>query len=139
MELIACQEELNIVIRLMEQQVNMVSTLQSALDTAGLQHDRDIPSPSSRRPTSIRYGHDDAHEVRNLVSRRSTFRQLSSSLLADPVAQLLDNLERELIDLRDLRDNTDRLVNRTIQLVNIRLEDHGKVCIPIAFSTNIHG
>lgn len=60
---------------------------------------------------------------------RVTYWQLSSSTLTDPASQLLDNLQRELADLQDLRDNTDRLVTRTIQLVNIRLEDHGKAIL----------
>jgi hypothetical protein len=45
--------------------------------------------------------------------------------LTDPLAQGLNNLQREFADLVDLRDNT--LINRTIQLVKIILEDHGKV------------
>lgn len=131
MDLIACQEELNIVIQITEQQIELISTLQSSLGAIDRDplHDREIPSPASRRPMSTRYGEASGHENRAFISRRSTFRQFSSSALSDPSAQLLDNLERELVDLRDLRDNTDRLVTRTIQLVNIRLEDHGKVAI----------
>lgn len=51
--------------------------------------------------------------------------------------EVLDKLQRELIDLRDLRDNTDRLVTRTIQLVNIRLEDHGKAILVFTVVTLI--
>lgn len=141
MDLIACQEELNIVIQITEQQIDMIETLQSAMDAAmpDTQNNRDVPSPASRRPASVRYGEHNGQETRAFVSRRSTFRQFSSSMLSDPTAQLLDNLERELVDLRDLRDNTDRLVTRTIQLVNIRLEDHGKVMLPYkSFSAAFH-
>ncbi|SMY19106.1 unnamed protein product [Zymoseptoria tritici ST99CH_1A5] len=137
MDLIACQEELNIVIQITEQQIDMISELQSTLDAINPKVDSDSASITSRTATSVRYGGVNDHEARRLISRRSTFRQLSSSLLPDPVAQLIDNLERELIDLRDLRDNTDRLVNRTIQLVNIRLEDHGKAILVFTVVTII--
>lgn len=134
MDLIACQEELNIVIQITEQQLDTIGDLQVTMET--IENERRVSSPTHRRPTSARResitNHGDLDEfegVRKLVSRRSTYRQLSSSTLADPIAQLIDNLERELVDLRDLRDNTDRLVTRTIQLVNIRLEDHGKAIL----------
>jgi Mg2+ and Co2+ transporter CorA len=47
----------------------------------------------------------------------------------------LENLEREYADLCDLRDNSNNLVNRTIQLVNIRLEDHGKAILVFTIVT----
>lgn len=127
MDLIACQEELNIVIQITEQQIDMISNLQSALGAEDPEpvHDRSPSSPSSRSSNH------------HLISRRSTYRQLSSSHLSDPIAQVLDNLERELVDLRDLRDNTDRLVTRNIQLVNIRLEDHGKAILVFTVVTMI--
>jgi Mg2+ and Co2+ transporter CorA len=129
MDLIACQEELNIVIQITEQQIDMISELHSTIDAMNPKQDHDAASIISRKAMSVHHGEITDREARRLISRRSTFRQLSSSLLPDPMAQLIDNLERELIDLRDLRDNTDRLVNRTIQLVNIRLEDHGKAIL----------
>jgi Mg2+ and Co2+ transporter CorA len=137
MDLIACQEELNIVIQITEQQIDMISELQSTLDVVTPKPDPEIASITNRKANSVRDGAFTDREARRLISRRSTFRQLSSSLLSDPVAQLIDNLERELIDLRDLRDNTDRLVNRTIQLVNIRLEDHGKAILVFTVVTII--
>lgn len=45
------------------------------------------------------------------------------------MAQLAENLKKEFDDLTELRDNSNNLVNRTIQLVNIRLEDHGKAIL----------
>ncbi|KAK4984434.1 hypothetical protein LTR28_002332, partial [Elasticomyces elasticus] len=64
-------------------------------------------------------------------------------------AQLFDNLQRELADLEELRDNTNNFVTRTIQLVNIRLEDHGKailvftivtiIFLPLNFVTSFFG
>ncbi|KAF2215803.1 hypothetical protein CERZMDRAFT_81909 [Cercospora zeae-maydis SCOH1-5] len=128
MDLIACQEELNIVIQITEQQLDTIHDLHLSLDAAEPRPDPD--KIATTKPPASEPDQFDEHELtRGLVSRRSTYRQLSASVLSDPVAQLVDNLERELADLRDLRDNTDRLVTRTIQLVNIRLEDHGKAIL----------
>lgn len=140
MDLIACQEELNIVIQITEQQVNMISNLQSMLtelsDKKGIQED-EAPSPASRRQPSTGLGGYGEFNDLPTVRSRATYRQISSSTILDPVAQVLDNLGRELTDLRDLRDNTDRLVTRTIQLVNIRLEDHGKAILVFTVVTII--
>jgi Mg2+ and Co2+ transporter CorA len=129
MDLIACQEELNIVINITQQQVDMIIDLQSLLQEKSKSDDTN-PSPISTHQAN--YGNFD--EPPNLHQRvaynsRATYRQISTSTVSDPLAQVLDNLQRELIDLQDLRDNTDRLVTRTIQLVNIRLEDHGKAIL----------
>ncbi|WPH01487.1 Hypothetical protein R9X50_00433300 [Acrodontium crateriforme] len=136
LDLIACQEELNIVIQITQQQLDVIGILQSAVKAVSGDDDTvDIPSPvsTSRRPVSAGYDEYMAYSSLrrgNAAERsRATYRQLSASTLTDPVAQLLDNLQRELADLQDLRDNTDRLVTRTIQLVNIRLEDHGKAIL----------
>ncbi|KAF7188051.1 hypothetical protein HII31_10623 [Pseudocercospora fuligena] len=144
MDLIACQEELNIVIQITEDQLNTINVLQNISEAMSAANEAQAPSPTTRRPASVRstrtnhYGDlEDYDATHHHVSRRSTYRQLSASVLTDPVAQLVDNLERELADLRDLRDNTDRLVTRTIQLVNIRLEDHGKAILVFTVVTII--
>ena len=140
MDLIACQEELNIVIQITQQQIEMLSGLRSALETDGETEDankQSASSPASHRPASATcqdYGHV---ESRTAQRNRATYRQLSASQLSDPMAQVLDNLQRELVDLQDLRDNTDRLVTRTIQLVNIRMEDHGKAILVFTVVTII--
>ena len=136
MELIACQEELNIVIQIMEQQLDTIGDLQVSLDAANAKRDAKRP-PSTRASIRDYDDHDEQELTKRLVTRRSTYRQLSTSVLTDPGAQLIDNLEREIADLRDLRDNTDRLVTRTIQLVNIRLEDHGKAILVFTVVTII--
>lgn len=131
MELIACQEELNIVIQITQQQIDMITGLQSKitpLDPASDAVQLEKSSGASRRPASAGYDEFGEFDVPT-VSRRSTHREISSSTLNTPIGQLLDNLQREIVDLQDLRDNTDRLVTRTIQLVNIRLEDHGKAIL----------
>jgi len=53
------------------------------------------------------------------------------------MSQLCENLKREFDDLCELRDNSNNLVNRTIQLVNIRLEDHGKAILVFTIVTII--
>ncbi|KAK1067163.1 hypothetical protein LTR33_011421 [Friedmanniomyces endolithicus] len=131
MDLIACQEELNIVIQITQQQIEMLSGLRSALETDGETEDANKQPASA---TCQDYGHV---ESRTAQRNRATYRQLSASQLSDPMAQVLDNLQRELVDLQDLRDNTDRLVTRTIQLVNIRMEDHGKAILVFTVVTII--
>lgn len=140
MDLIAAQEELNIVIQITQQQLDMIADLQRTLSEIGGDRDRAserLPSPSSRR--SVHRGFTNYGEFNDPIAVRThpTYRQLSDSTILDPIAQVLDNLGRELTDLQDLRDNTDRLVTRTIQLVNIRLEDHGKAILVFTVVTII--
>ena len=131
MDLLQIQEELNIIIQLTQQQIDLIIDLQTAWN----REDKHVTQsrPQSRassqppRPSSGNYA--------TPYAARATFRQLSSSILTDPLSQLLENLQKEFIDLCDLRDNSDRLVNRTIQLVNIRLEDHGKAILVFTIVT----
>lgn len=132
MDLIACQEELSIVIHITEQQLEMISELRMRLE--------DRPKPqwpgvwSTPQPKNHMQNDRPPPPV---VQPHLTYRSLSTSELPDPLAQLLDNLQRELTDLTDLRDQTEKLVNRTIQLVNIRLEDNGKVILIFTIVTLI--
>ncbi|KAK5164777.1 uncharacterized protein LTR77_009441 [Saxophila tyrrhenica] len=136
MDLIACQEELNIVIQITQQQIDMINNFRDMLDENKEDSGSTAPSPTSVRPSSGNnynpYGNlsePPGLHHRVTYNARTNFRHLSTSSTTDPLAQVLDNLARELTDLQDLRDNTDRLVTRTIQLVNIRLEDHGKAIL----------
>ena len=123
MDLLQVQEELSIIIAIMEQQMELVADLQG------------ITIPGRDRRNSQR------HDQRPLSSIPpadiATYRQMSFSRLSDPAAQLLENLQREYADLVDLRENSNALINRTIQLVNIRLEDHGKAIIVFTIVTII--
>ncbi|KAF1989779.1 hypothetical protein K402DRAFT_371761 [Aulographum hederae CBS 113979] len=150
MDLLQVQEELNIVIQIMEQQIDIIEEIQTAWNPPGVDDD-------DRRTTRSRAkSHTSSISVRNLMPPlslpqpfRATYRQMSTSRSPDPISQLLENLRREFADLKDLRDNSDRLVNRTIQLVNIRLEDHGKailvftivtiVFLPLSFVSSFFG
>lgn len=139
MDLLQVQEELNIIIQIMDQQMELVAALQGKLkreETRGPSHNSNT-NRLSRRISSIRH------------ADTATYRQLSFSHLSDPAAQLLENLQREYADLCDLRENSNSLINRTIQLVNIRLEDHGKailvftivtiVFLPLSFVSSFFG
>lgn len=131
MDLIACQEELNIVIQITEQQMNMLNELDTVLRPPQDDGSTTGPSPASQRPPSSHhtYGTYANIDTAPTTRPRPTYRQLSDPTITGPLGQVLENLTRELTDLQDLRDNTDRLVTRTIQLVNIRLEDHGKAIL----------
>ncbi|KAJ4359827.1 uncharacterized protein N0V89_000383 [Didymosphaeria variabile] len=128
MHLLQVQEELNIIIQIMEQQIELVKKFQGALKSG----------------RNRAYSHNSAREFHHQnagytipPSDIATYRQMSFSHLADPGAQLLENLQREYVDLCDLRDNSNTLINRTIQLVNIRLEDHGKAILVFTIITII--
>jgi len=83
------------------------------------------------------------------VSPRSIHNTFYHSLTASPIAKLQDNLQRELSDLQDLRDNANTLVSRTIQLVNLRMESSSKamlvftvvtiIFLPLNFVTSFFG
>ncbi|KAF2243971.1 hypothetical protein BU26DRAFT_112090 [Trematosphaeria pertusa] len=127
MDLLQVQEELNIIIQIMEQQIELVTKLQGALKSA---RSRGHSHSSTRQ-----YHHQPTGSIP--PSDFATYRQMSMSHLSDPAAQLLENLQREYVDLCDLRENSNSLINRTIQLVNIRLEDHGKAILVFTIVTII--
>lgn len=132
MDLLQIQEELNIIIQLMQKQMDLILELQTAWNHEEKQRSSVASRASSFAPRFTREAQSSAYAA------RATFRQLSlPSALTDPLAQLQENLQREFIDVCDLRDNSDRLVNRTIQLVNIRLEDHGKAVLVFTIVTII--
>jgi Mg2+ and Co2+ transporter CorA len=139
MDLLQVQEELNIIISIMEQQIELVTNLQEILNHSRVKSQSRTPiRPNQQKP----FGSIPAAGI-------ATYRQMSQSHLSDPAAQLIENLQREYADLVDLRDNSNTLINRTIQLVNIRLEDHGKailvftivtiIFLPLSFVTSFFG
>ena len=103
MDLMQVQDELNIIVKLMNQQLQLSEELQQMLGLT--KADQQI--------------------------------QFTSLHLQDSLASLGDNLQRELADVLDLLENTNNLVNRTVQLVNIRLEDHGKAILVFTIVTII--
>ncbi|KAF2465634.1 uncharacterized protein BDR25DRAFT_306712 [Lindgomyces ingoldianus] len=127
MDLLQVQEELNIIIQIMDQQIELVTNLQDTL-----KHGRNRGQSHSSTRT---FQHRPTGSIPH--ADRATYRQLSFSRLSDPTAQLLENLQREYVDLCDLRENSNSLINRTIQLVNIRLEDHGKAILVFTIVTII--
>lgn len=128
MDLLQVQEELNIIISIMEQQIELVSSLQNILKPEDTKGQSPVSTQSYKQTTTASIP----------TANVSTYRQLSfSTHLSNPSAQLLDSLQREYADLVDLRDNSNTLINRTIQLVNIRLEDHGKAILVFTIVTII--
>jgi len=146
MDLLACQEELNIVIQITKQQLDLVAQLQEHM---GHRHSHTVQARSPSKASSTNVDLTKQHTTGTPPDPGSTYRPLTASSFNDPVAKLQDNLQRELTDLEDLRDNANTLVSRTIQLVNIRLEDHGKailvftvvtiVFLPLNFVTSFFG
>ncbi|KAF2193694.1 hypothetical protein K469DRAFT_549828 [Zopfia rhizophila CBS 207.26] len=127
MDLLQVQEELNIIIQIMDQQIELVTNLEETLKSG---RKRGQSHSSTRN-----YQHRPSGSIPH--ADRATYRQMSFSHLSDPAAQLLENLQREYVDLCDLRENSNSLINRTIQLVNIRLEDHGKAILVFTIVTII--
>ncbi|KAK4991783.1 hypothetical protein LTR50_001600 [Elasticomyces elasticus] len=149
MDLLQVQEELNIIIQITQQQLNLIGELQSLVTDTNNSDRRAPASPRMNRLSDSSDANYEHLQVRFSRRHQATYRQLSSSNLSNPVAQLFDNLQRELADLEELRDNTNNFVTRTIQLVNIRLEDHGKailvftivtiIFLPLNFVTSFFG
>lgn len=150
MDLLACQEELNIVIQITKQQLDVVSQLQELMGSRRLERQQNPVSRDSQNNATDWDGSFNNTTMADSEPRhRATYRSLTASTFNDPLAKLQDNLQRELTDLEDLRDNANTLVSRTIQLVNIRLEDHGKailvftvvtiIFLPLNFVTSFFG
>jgi Mg2+ and Co2+ transporter CorA len=144
MDLLQVQEELGIIIQVTQQQIDLIASIEEVW--------KRLQDPATRsRSQSYTSTGAPRHSVNSVLHHpsRATFRQYSSSTLKDPMSQLLENLKREFTDLCELRDNSNNLVNRTIQLVNIRLEDHGKailvftiitiVFLPLSFVSSFFG
>lgn len=129
MSLISCFDELNIVIQITQQQLELLAGLEGAFHPAAkTQHrHRQLQRPRRAQP-GIDYSWESSMQAaKTHAAEAPTYTaNLTASNLDDPLAQAIDNLQRELVDLEQLRDNTNALIVRTIQLVNIRLEDNGK-------------
>lgn len=138
MDLLACQEELNIVIQITQQQLDMILQIRALTGKVESQpqHPAILANSTTRTMSNVAPPGD---PTENMIPRqlRATYRHWTASNFNDPLAKLEDNLQRELADLQDLRDNANTLVSRTIQLVNIRLEDHGKAILVFTVVTII--
>jgi hypothetical protein len=161
MELLQTLDELNIVFQLTQQQRSIIGGLQTLVkgeqetEAEGFMGSRPIgfrrqstwgrDSPTPHMWGSLTLG---STEVLPAPTPK-IFKPYTALGAADPYSNLIENLNRELSDLRELRDNTSNLVTRTVQLVNIRLEDHGKaimvftivtiVFLPLSFVTSFFG
>lgn len=129
MELLHAQEELNIVIQLMQQQFDLISGFVASLDYFS----HDIAQKESS-PTTSGNGRASALII---PPELGTYQHPFSSATIDSATQLIDNLQRELADLEALLENANNLVTRTVQLVNLRLEGHGKAILTFTIVTII--
>jgi hypothetical protein len=132
MDLLQVQEELNIIIAITQSQIDLLQLID---ETWKQKLDLAMQNPTDHSINQTRMNRSTARVISH--ASRATFRQYSSSTLKDPMSQLLENLKREFADLVELRDNSNNLLNRTIQLVNIRLEDHGKAILVFTIVTII--
>jgi hypothetical protein len=129
MDLLAVQDEFGIVINIIRNQSSLINSLKAKMEELAVKGEK------IKSMDAVSVGTYQSQTLQNDNSPR--FRQFSVSSLADPFAQLLANLDREFSDLKDLQDNCDQLVTRTVQLVNIRTEDHGKVILVFTIVTII--
>jgi hypothetical protein len=143
MDLLACQEELNIVIQITQKQLDLIHEVHELTGTSTSQDQHASPSSPRRSIPPLTLPGDPP------VSPRSTHNTFYHPMTASPIAKLQDNLQRELFDLQDLRDNANTLVSRTIQLVNLRMESSSKamlvftvvtiIFLPLNFVTSFFG
>jgi hypothetical protein len=133
MDLLQVQEELNIIIQVMRQQLELVEGVQTEWNAEGFEL---LNVPRSRSSSAAPRPHSLGPRV-HYTSGQTRNKRYSASFVSDPMHLLLENLRRECDDLCELRDNSNTLVNRTIQLVNIRLEDHGKAILVFTIVTLI--
>jgi hypothetical protein len=143
MDLLACQEELNIVIQITQKQLDLIHEVHELTGTSTSQDQHASRSSPRRSIPPLTLPGDPP------VSPRSTHNTFYHPMTANPIAKLQDNLQRELSDLQDLRDNANTLVSRTIQLVNLRMESSSKamlvftvvtiIFLPLNFVTSFFG
>lgn len=95
------QEELNIIVQTMQRQLDIIQSY------GGFLHEVTLHTTSG-------------------VSGEGTKSQHlpDYTSVTDSVQQLANNLQIELNDIQALLENTNSLVNRVVQLVNLRQEDH---------------
>lgn len=127
MELLQVQEELNIVIQLIQQQEKLISDFITFLGSSETSAGQGI----TPRPGTI------SRANRPVQAQLDDYRHTLLSHTADSATEDLDKLHIELMDLQALLDNANNLVTRTVQLVNLRLEDHGKAILVFTIVTII--
>lgn len=104
------QEELNIVVQILRQQLQLTQSYELLLQEVG---NSSPPSNNTRRSGCIP----------------------AFDSIIDSLHNLRNNLRIEVNDLEALRENTNNLVNRTVQLVNLRQEDHSTAILVFTIVT----
>jgi hypothetical protein len=126
MDLLQVQEELSVIIKILQQQIDLMDQIQTEWNSDGI----DTVSRAQSRASSVPARRLSASKF----MQQPALKQYSTSTVSDPMQQVLENLRREFVDLSELKENTNNLVNRTIQLVNIKLEDHSKAILVLTIT-----
>lgn len=120
LDLLQLQDELTIVIQVIKNQIKTILKLESLFQPLS----EITASPIKRQ--SMSKGADSPYSPVDASPGTSA-----------PVADIIDKLRRDMDDLTELRTNTSELVNRTVQLVNLRQEDHGQAILVFTLVTVI--
>lgn len=139
MDLLQAQDELTITLQITKSQERVLQELQKYFEEFDQPLPREHPkkgftpaerSGSIRRAPSVRIPVADAYS-----QHISGVGQSAHIENVDLVTDTLDRLIREDDDLTELRNSASELANRTVQLVNIRLEDHGQAILVFTLVT----
>ncbi|KAI9658191.1 MAG: hypothetical protein M1831_004038 [Alyxoria varia] len=138
MDLLQVQDELNIILQIIKKQEQLLTSLQEYFNEFidGTKPPM-LEGTGQRRvlinsTTSTDLGTRDTWRSRFQPSLRN-----NESILTTVTSDVIDRLRQEEDDLNDLKTNTNDLVNRTVQLVNIRIEDHGQAILVFTLVTVI--
>ena len=152
MDLLQVQDELNIILQITRKQEEVVTELRQYLQTAnvdgslspGAGQDPSFDSMFRSEDQAVGSNQFNLYEPLRVPRGPEMNRTVAGHprsfafLPSNPINEVLDHLHRELDDLSELRDNSNELVNRTVQLVNIRLEDHGHAILVFTVITIIY-
>ena len=138
MDLLQVQDELSIILHIIKKQEQVISSLQEFFSES-------VDATKDAVPNGIRQRRTLTHSTTSMdLGTRETWRsrfqpslRKNESILTTMTSDVLDRLRQEEDDLNDLKTNTNDLVNRTVQLVNIRIEDHGQAILVFTLVTVI--
>lgn len=141
MDLLQVQDELNIVLQITKSQERVLLELEQYVE----ERDQSLQRKQSKHDGALAERSSSIRKIPNVdfspsgaYSRHILGIQQSANIdSAELVADTLDLLHREDDDLTELRNNASELANRTVQLVNIRLEDHGQAILVFTLVTVI--
>lgn len=134
LDLLQVQDEVGIVLQVTKSQERILTEFERLVEdlqeeklqqNEGVQYGTYEPKYLQHRGLSVKQqGHDHDHDQRQTFAVPHRPDQNFALKTSDLVAEVLDRLRREEEDLAELRSKAHELANRTVQLVNIRVEDH---------------